>query len=86
MRTFDRALTKDELETVLNQDAPDKTIVKFYDMALADSGSSWDEETTVNPRLFRIPRSQWITIAKRMRVEWDAGLTWMNVGPAGDDA
>jgi hypothetical protein len=79
---FKRPLTDPELDLVKAAAAigPAAAIVTFYDVALADEGSCYEDEETINPREFSIPRTQTVEILTASN-PW-IGLDWMNVGPS----
>lgn len=94
-QTFARALTEREMErlearvTGSIRDA-EQVIIEFYDIALAERGSSFEEETTIRPTEFSIPEDQWLEIASWLNTRhpladgasFNGALSWMNSGPS----
>ena len=79
---FAQPLTKPELELILEQETAADLLVAFYDTALAYVGSSYEQETAINPTQFKIPEDQWRTICKVMTDKFGGGMTWVNIGPS----
>ncbi len=92
--TFARALTDREMERLKDKvhdhvaDAS-QVIIEFFDIALAEFDSSFEEEEQINPTDFSIPEEQWGEIAGWLnRVfpltdgTFNGALSWMNSGPS----
>lgn len=94
-QTFARTLTKREMErleakvTGSVRDA-EQVIIEFYDIALAEVNSSFEEEVQIRPTEFSIPEEQWVEIAGWLQSAhpladggiFNGALSWMNSGPS----
>lgn len=93
--TFARTLTEREmerLETKITGSVTDaeQVIIEFYDIALADVDSSFEDETQIHPTEFRIPEAQWLEVAGWLQSAhpladggiFNGALSWMNSGPS----
>jgi len=91
--TVARPLTDTEMEAIktpaLTGDVA-AAIIATFDALLADIGSSWDLEVSIQPADYAIPEAQWLTICGWLTNSQptdaiesvNLGLTWMNIGPS----
>lgn len=79
------------LQPKLSAHRPLTRLEMAYLMSLADCGNrlialfrcllgarAWDEAESVNPRLIKIPKRQWVELC-------DGNMIWVNIGPSSYD-
>lgn len=93
--TFARTLTEREmkrLEAKITGSVRDaeQVIIEFYNIALADRDSNFENESTIHPTEFHIPEAQWLEVAGWLQSKhpladgsiFNGALSWMNSGPS----
>lgn len=85
-----RALSDDEIERIKQHASEDSRgytvglILGFYDVALSDSGSSYESTEAISPTEYEIPEEQWRQLCQ-LCTEADgisAAMEFVNVGPS----